>query len=79
MFNEDEIQVLKRVGENIKRLRTDKGLSQFELANEAEVPKNQIGRIERAEINTTILTLHKIAEALKVDAVLLIKPHFKDL
>ncbi|EKF56863.1 XRE family transcriptional regulator [Galbibacter marinus] len=72
MFSKEEIQVLRKVGENIKKLRTDKGLSQFELANEAEVPKNQVGRIERAEINTTILTLHKIAAALKVDITLLL-------
>lgn len=67
MFNEEEIQVLKKVGENIRFFRRDRGLSQFNLASEAEVPKNQVGRIERAEINTTILTLHKIAAALKVD------------
>lgn len=79
MFNEEEIRVLKKVGENIKKLRTDKGLSQFELANEAEVPKNQIGRIERAEVNTTILTFHKIAEALNVDSDLLINLHIKEL
>lgn len=72
MFSKEEIQVLRKVGENIKKLRTDRGLSQFELANEAEVPKNQVGRIERAEINTTILTLHKIAAALKVDITLLL-------
>jgi transcriptional regulator with XRE-family HTH domain len=48
-------------------LRQDKKLSQFQLSTEAEIPKNQIGRIERAEINTTILTLNKIAIVLDVD------------
>lgn len=72
MFNDKEIQVLKRVGENIRLLRIERGLSQFDLASEAGIPKNQIGRIERAEINTTILTLHKIAAALNVDTTLLL-------
>ncbi|WP_335965235.1 helix-turn-helix transcriptional regulator [Galbibacter sp. PAP.153] len=72
MFNEEEIQVLKKVGENIRLLRIERDLSQFDLASEAGIPKNQIGRIERAEINTTILTLHKIANALKVDTTLLL-------
>ena len=48
-------------------MRQDKKLSQFQLSTEAEIPKNQIGRIERAEINTTILTLNKIAIVLDVD------------
>ncbi|MBC8767367.1 helix-turn-helix transcriptional regulator [Arenibacter sp. BSSL-BM3] len=51
----------------IRSLREEKGLSQFQLATEADIPKNQIGRIERAEINTTILTLSNIAKALNVD------------
>jgi len=72
VFNEEEIQVLKKVGENIRLLRIERDLSQFDLASEAGIPKNQIGRIERAEINTTILTLHKIANALKVDTTLLL-------
>lgn len=79
MFNDREIQVLKKIGGNIRLLRIKRGLSQFDLASEAGIPKNQIGRIERAEINTTVLTLHKIADALKVDSTLLINPHTKDL
>ncbi|WP_310277898.1 helix-turn-helix transcriptional regulator [Flavobacterium piscis] len=31
------------------------------------MPKSQIGRIERAEINTTVRTLVKIANALDVE------------
>ncbi len=58
--------MLKMVGENIRKLRTDKGLSQLQLAIDCDIPKSQIGRIERAEINTTILTLEKIAKALNV-------------
>ncbi|MCA1967472.1 MAG: helix-turn-helix domain-containing protein [Flavobacterium sp.] len=31
------------------------------------MPRNQIGRIERGEINTTIITLHKICKALQIN------------
>lgn len=72
MYTDEEIQVLNAIGKRIKAFRLEKGLSQFELASEAELPKNQVGRIERAEINTTILTLHKIARALEVDTTFLI-------
>jgi len=36
------------------------------LANDANIPINQIGRIERGEINTIITTLHSIAKALNI-------------
>lgn len=42
-------------------------MSQENLANDANVPKIQIGRIERAEVNTTVKTLIKIANALGVE------------
>lgn len=36
------------------------------LAHEIEMEYRQLGRIERGEINTTVLSLLKIATALKV-------------
>ena len=37
------------------------------LANDANIPINQIGRIERAEISTTLVTIYKIAKALEIN------------
>ena len=59
--------ILVVIGDNIRALRNAKKLSQHDLSIEAEIPKNQVGRIERAEINTTIITLLKIAVALEVE------------
>lgn len=70
MFKEysfEDKEILKKVGIRIKSLRKQKNLSQFDLATEAEIPKNQIGRIERFEINTSLVTLNRIAKALKID------------
>jgi len=53
-------------GEHLKQLRLNRGLSQEDLANEADIPINQIGRIERGEVNTTISTVYVIAKALDV-------------
>jgi transcriptional regulator with XRE-family HTH domain len=47
-------------------MRTDRGLSQEQLANDSDVPINQIGRIERGEINPSLSTLHSISSALGV-------------
>lgn len=53
-------------GKNLCRLRKSKGLSQENLANDANIPINQVGRVERGEVNTTITTLHSIAQALNI-------------
>jgi len=58
---------LKCVGANIRRIRNEKGLTMESLAHETEIEYRQIGRIERGEINTTIISLVRIAEVLKVD------------
>jgi len=65
--NKREAEILKLVGLNIRKAREIKGLSQFQLSVDAEIPKSQVGRIERAEINTTLATLSKIANALGIN------------
>jgi transcriptional regulator with XRE-family HTH domain len=61
-----EKKILKNIGNEIKRLRKNQNISQQQLAFEAEVPTNQIGRIERGEINTTIITLYKISTVINL-------------
>ena len=52
---------------NLKKLREKKGLSQDRLAKLADVANNTIIKIEQGEnINPTLATLKKIAEALGV-------------
>lgn len=58
---------LINLGIHIRQLREKKNLSQQNLADDCDIPKTQIGRIERAEINTTIRTLCKIANALEIE------------
>lgn len=62
---------LKKLGERIRAIREEKGISQEELSFRTELSRNQIGRIERGEINTGISTLFEIANGLDVDVVLL--------
>lgn len=58
---------LKMIGKNVRAIRNSKGLSMEAVANEANIEYRQLGRIERGEGNTTIISLLKIADALKVD------------
>lgn len=65
MNNTRDNKLLKRFGKHIRELRTAQDLSQEGLANEAEIPISQIGRIERGEINPTLSTINALSQALK--------------
>lgn len=58
---------LKKIGENIVRLREQKGLRQIDLAIELNIDDSSLRRIESGRTNPTIITLKKIAEVLKVN------------
>jgi transcriptional regulator with XRE-family HTH domain len=59
--------LLKAFGARIREFRLSKDLSQENLANLADVPLSQIGRIERGEINSTISTGYALAKALEIE------------
>ncbi|MDP1630199.1 MAG: helix-turn-helix transcriptional regulator [Caulobacter sp.] len=52
------------VGENVRRLRIERGLSQEALAGEAGLAMRHLGRIERGEGNPTVSMLGQLASAL---------------
>lgn len=54
-----------RLGNRIRRRRMELGLSQERLGEEAGLHRTYIGAVERGEKNLTVLTLSKIARALK--------------
>ena len=63
----DEKKFAENFGKKIREVRIKANLSQEMLANDANIPINQVGRIERAEINTSINTIYKLAKALEID------------
>jgi transcriptional regulator with XRE-family HTH domain len=64
--------LVKAIGERIREHRLSLDMTQEDLANEAEVPLSQIGRIERGENNPTISTLYVLAKALNTELKLLV-------
>jgi transcriptional regulator with XRE-family HTH domain len=62
----EEKKFAKNFGEKIREIRIKNKLSQEMLANDANIPINQVGRIERAEIYTSINTIFKLANALHI-------------
>jgi len=61
------MNINRRVGTNIRRIREDLGLSQEKLAGIADLHRAYIGQIERGEKNIGLVNLERIAKALKVD------------
>jgi transcriptional regulator with XRE-family HTH domain len=55
------------VAKNIRKLRTERGWSQEELAAQAGLNRNYVGMIERCENSPTVDTLDRIARALNVE------------
>lgn len=62
---------LKAFGNNLRRIRKEQHFTMESLAFQSEIEYRQIGRIERGEINTTILSVFRIAEVLDVEMYLL--------
>lgn len=59
-------QILKRFGKTLRELRTERGLSQWKLADLAGLDHNYVGMIERGERNPAIVNVVKLAGALGV-------------
>jgi len=65
--------VLVKFGDQVRKFRREKGLSQEELSFKANLHRTYIGMIERAEKNITLVNIEKIANALGVSVNELMK------
>ena len=60
-------EFLKRIGENIVKLREERNLRQIDLATKLNIEDSALRRIESGRTNPTIMTLKKIADSLEID------------
>lgn len=60
-------EFLTQLGQRIKQIRTEKGLSQSEVANRCGKERQSYQRVETGNINPTIWYLQHIATALDVE------------
>ena len=60
------MDIRKRLGSNLKRLRNEKGWIQEEFADRAGIHRTYVSDIERAARNPTITIVEKLAKPLKV-------------
>jgi transcriptional regulator with XRE-family HTH domain len=62
-----------KLGKNLKRIRTAKGISQGEIGRILGVDKGFVSNIENGKTNPTLATIAKIARAVGVSIEDLIK------
>jgi transcriptional regulator with XRE-family HTH domain len=55
-----------KFGKNVRRIRQQRGLTQEQLAFEAEIDLTYVGGIERGKRNPSLLVMARIADALSV-------------
>lgn len=63
----------KKLGENIKRIRADKNMTQGDLCRVLELDRAYMSNVENGNKNPTLATIEKIAGALGVTADELLK------
>lgn len=61
------MDVVRLFGENVRRVRTAKGLSQEEVAFEAGMKRSYLSDLERGTRNPSIRALGRLAKALGVE------------
>ncbi len=66
------MDVRRRVGINVRRIREERGDSQEELAFECGLHRTYISGVERGTRNPTVLVLDRIASGLEVPAARLL-------
>ena len=57
----------RTVGENLRRLRTERGLSQEAFAHEVGFHRTYVGGVERGERNLTLRSVERLADLLGVE------------
>jgi transcriptional regulator with XRE-family HTH domain len=58
---------------NLRRLRHEKGLSQDDLAYEAEVSRSYLSQLEKGTFYASLKIIGRLAEALKVEPAELLR------
>ena len=67
------MDICTRLGQNLKRLRLDKGWSQEELAHQSGIHRTYVSDLERGVRNPTIKIVEQLALTLNVTAGTLVE------
>jgi len=63
----------KKLGKNLKRIRTKKGISQVDVARSLGISRGFVSNLENGKTNPTLATITKLAGAIGVTTDELLK------
>lgn len=66
MTTEYSYNLVLKFGENVKNCRLKQKITQAQLAFEAHMPREQIVRIEKGQVNISLKKVEAIAKALSI-------------
>jgi transcriptional regulator with XRE-family HTH domain len=66
------VDIRKRLGDNVRKLRLDKGWSQEDYADRAGIHRTYVSDIERGARNPTVTVIEKLAKPFGVTAGMLL-------
>lgn len=66
-------QLLKKIGNRIRDIRKEKGITQVELANSIGKDQQSVQRLEKGNINPSFYYLYEVANGLDIDVEELVK------
>jgi len=66
MIRNSDKEVLKKFGENLRKLRDARNLSLRDVAVNCNIDNGQISKIEQGQVNITLTTLLELAKGLNV-------------
>lgn len=67
------MDLVQLLGQNVRKFRTEQGLSQEELAFRAGMKRSYLSDLERGTRNPTVRALGRLAEALQTNPELLLR------
>lgn len=60
------MELQKKIGENLKKVREEKGLTQADIAKAAGINTNYYAKVERGNANASTEMLQRLIKVLKV-------------
>jgi transcriptional regulator with XRE-family HTH domain len=73
---DNKSELLKRFGQQLKKVRLEKGITAAELGRLTFIDKPHITRLEKGGTNPTLTTLIKLADALDIELHELFEGYF---
>jgi len=66
VINNRDKKLLLKFGKHLRKLRLEKGMTQYDLSYDSKLSDNMVGMIERGEVNPTLTTIESLSNGLGI-------------